>query len=75
MWQKLQNYVAEPQTFPPRECREVKIFVPREEGFVGNDTHLRRKSDLGHRKRQTPIGGKPSPFHPFSHILLLRVLW
>ena len=31
MWQKLQNYVAEPQTFPPREWPR-KIFVPREEG-------------------------------------------
>ena len=66
MWQKLQNYVAEPYTFPLREAARPRylcpgkkgmprqIFVPRERRFAGDGTHLKRKNDLGHRKKQTP---------------------
>ena len=34
-----------------------KIFVPTEEGFALDGTHLRRKSDLGHRKKPPPFEG------------------
>ena len=37
-----------------RHCVD-KIFVPREEGFAGDGTHLKQSYDFGHRKRLESI--------------------